>query len=234
MSNVGDGADLKAKLALAFSGMALAVAVWQAVVAQQQHDLDTGKAQAILAVAGMRPSMGMIPARDRADFHGSGELIRFETVDRLLANNPTIILKNTGSGSIDAVRVEVAFIEGLIDSVDQRPQDDATRPTPWVLAPEMIEYTPAGKVEPGQEAEISLVRGLICQMLQAQAEDRSDRLHVGKFRVRCFARATGATAFDVARSEATLYLRFAWLPDGFPRARCQELAESMKPHVEIR
>jgi len=70
-------------------------------------------------------------------------------------------------------------------------------------------------------------------MLQAQAPDRGEKDHYGRFEVEVYARAVGATSFDGAEGDALAAIGFVWVPNGFTEASCRKFLSDFKSNVEI-
>jgi hypothetical protein len=211
----------------------------QAVAAENTDNRSAGKTEAELTILRMFPHQTELPATVRVKNRVVGHLkigdaVYFTDLDNLLWTNPSIYFKNTGGEPIDTVRVETRFTQGMIDAIDL-PEEVQRRKTPWVMKQaEVEEYHLGEKMKHGQLGSVSMVRGLVAQLVQAQATDeRAERDHFGMFEVTVSARHVGATAFDVAVGENPLKIKFIWLPKGFSETRCKKLLADMQPYVSI-
>lgn len=131
------------------------------------------------------------------------------------------------------MRVETKFVFGMIDTRELSP-DKQRAPTPWVLKQvEREDHQLGKKLMPGQRATIPVARGLVSQMLQAQAADRAAKDHYGGFEIKCYGRIVGLTSFDGAEQDAIVVMNFVWLPTGFTDDKCKKFLETFQPDVEI-
>lgn len=230
-----DSSNVLALVALLISILAACFTYWQSSVAQKALDRASGKVNAKLELVGMTPKMEDIPPALIEKFAEQGNIggITLRSLDDLIALNPTVILKNVGDEPVETLRVETRFVTGAIDTIGL-PAEKQREKTPWVLKQlEQEDYPLSQKLENNQTAKIPFMRGLLGQMMQAQSEGQRDRKHLGKFEIRCYGKIVGGPTFDAAEAKEPLVLSFIWIPNGFPKEKCKEVIEGMKPAVLI-
>lgn len=175
----------------------------------------------------------MVPAALKVRSPLGTQEVRFTTLDQLIALNPRVVLRNNGDEAIEVIRVETRFTYGFVDAMGLAPEKQRSM-APWVLKQtEREDHQLPKKLLRGQRGEVSITRGLVAQMVQAQTTDKSDRDHYGRFEVRCYGRIVGGTAFDESERNATVVLTFCWVPNGFPEEKCRKVLESFQPLVNI-
>jgi hypothetical protein len=191
----------------------------------------SGKIRAKLSVRFV-PEQSKVPAPYHKKNKFLQDAIAFKDLNSLQWLNPCVIIKNTGDEPIDAIRVKTRFVGGFIDVIDA-PPDVQRGKTPYVVRQaEDEEYILSEKLMPGKEARVSIVKGLVGQMVQAQATDqRITRDHYGSFQITCYGRIVGGPGFDGA--EAPIGIMFIWVPKGFPEGECKKVLTEMRPSVEI-
>ncbi len=203
-------------------------------LAKKNYDRAAGMLPARLEIVGIIPTVEQIDEAMKTNLLGAMRVVELASLDRLLGVNPTLVVKNVGSEPIDTIRVETRYFKGMVDMIGLA-EKAVSQPTRWVLEQaKREEYPLSQKLLPGQVAEVSLVRGLLSQMIQSQDADLPDRVHFGSFQIRCYARLVGGPTYDAALSDGETIMSFAWKPNGYPSNRCEEMLSKMQPHVLIR
>jgi hypothetical protein len=238
MSTTSEPSDTSTKR-VAWAGLivavvALAVAGWQGCVAQRTYDRAAGKVLAKVSIEGVEPSPDeMGPEYKAKGMNGMVEAIRFNTLERLMAMHPAIVVKNTGDEPIRAVRVETRFVFGMIDYTDE-PAKARGDPSPWAVKQfEQENHELSRSLQPGQYAHVPITRGLLKQMIQAQDPKRIEKVHYGRFDVSCYGSLVGMGTFDQSDQNTPMTLSFSWLPSGFPDAKTRKFLDDFLPSIEI-
>ncbi len=201
-------------------------------LSQESFDRSTGKCTAKLTVDSFSPTVDEIPEQFKFSSFFGTEVVRFESLDQLIGLNPCLTVRNAGDEVIEALRVETKFVYGIIDGRDLPPEKQFA-PTPWVLKQvEREDHELGRELKPGERAAIPIARGLVSQMLEAQAADRARKDHYGMFEIRCYARMVGVSSFDGA-DYPLVVMSFVWLPEGFTEDKCREFLDTFEPHVEV-
>lgn len=162
--------------------------------------------------------------------------IRFTSLNQIRSLKPQLVITNTGTEVIEAVRIEQRLIFLGFQGKDRREEKPWASVAPWALRQSQREEPILSrKIEPGQSAAISLTNGLVTQMMYAAIDSAGpvSRDHYGRFEIKCFARTAGTTTFDDADRFATVMMSFVWVPNGFGRAECEKFLHQHPTVVKI-
>ena len=223
-------ANTIALVAVMVAAGALAVAYWQYNLAQKVQDRAAGKVATKFEFIGV----GNTDEKSLAPFYKKSSLgvegVFLQDVKQMIHCNPYVEVKNTGDEIIDGLRVEVRFSSGMI--VIDKMQD--AKPTPYVLSGATdLDLPLKEKLRPGQKATVSIMKPILGQLLQEQAQDRGELEHVGHFEVTVYCKAPGGTtAGDRPEPYKFATLHFIWLPKGFTKEACKDILDS-QPQVMI-
>ena len=229
-----DSSNVLSLVAFVISICAAVFTFWQSSVAQQTYNLSTGKIRAQVAQEGMIPSMEEVPPKFIGKLSETSDLggIFMQSIDDLIVLNPKLRVKNSGDERIESIRVETRFVSGVINTIGL-PADKQNTKSPWSLKEvEVEEYPISQHFKRGQTANLSFVRGILAQLAQSQNEQLKEQRHLGKFEIRCYGKLVGSPTYDPASGEP-ISLSFIWLPTGFPKEKCKEIIDGMKPAVFI-
>lgn len=207
----------------------------QTLVAEKTYERAAGLIPAKLLLQPLTPSDEELPPVFwRKNKINRMEAIYLENVDGLLAWNPMAHVKNIGDELVDVLRIETRFVDGMIDGIGL-PLEIQRRKTRWVTEQKKDEdYVLNDKLWPGGTASVSVVRGILSQLMLAQATDeRAEREHLGIFKFRAYGRIVGPNPSPMDSAIGEPGVNFVWLPRGFPEERCKKLVDSMQPHVSI-
>lgn len=147
----------------------------------------------------------------------------YREVAYLLSSNPSVVVKNVGTEIIDVLRTETQMVYGMTDARGKT-LESFGKPAPFVhRQSEREDYVLSRKLKPGDTATVSVAKGIVGQMTQAQSSDRPDWKHCGRFEARCYAHAVGnaSTAFDASEPDNRMVLLMSWLPSGFTEEKCK-------------
>lgn len=219
-----------ALVSLCVSLGAFGVAGYQAWMARQTQDRASGKIKAKFEFV----QVGNTDERSLAPLYKKSSLgfeaVTLDDVKQFLNWNPYVEVKNTGDEVIDGLRVEVRFTSGMIVHKEVH----ILKPTPYVLdETSELDLPLKEKLHPGQTATVSIIKPLVGQLVQAQAEDRSELEHIGHFEIRVYAKpAGGPNVMDRPEPFKSARLHLIWFPKGFTKDACKGILES-HPHVQI-
>jgi hypothetical protein len=163
---------------------------------------------------------------------GTDELVfRIESADELMRWGPYVRVKNTGTGPIDAIRIDVHYSYGSAYGIGVK----QIEPIPLIVNDNSShEATSFGKLMPGQTVRIALAPILVNQISRLHWTDYADKDHMGIFTIRAYCRLVGATSYDRAPDEQTEVLTFHWRPAGLrPDAKHVKELLAIKPEVKI-
>ena len=162
----------------------------------------------------------------------------YKDANALVLLAPMLTMNNVGEEPIDAVRIETAFREGMIDSRGEK-FDSANPPADWYKADtpvilrktEKDEHILTKQWKPGDSIQISLLKGMLGQMAQVQSKVRTNRVHYARLEFSVSARLTGSTAFHSDGNKG--WYMVAWLPSGFPEEECKRILDNYQPRISF-
>lgn len=157
---------------------------------------------------------------------------RFKSVDELMAFNPRVVVKNNGDENIEEVRIEVQRVFSVSVNPTRAPGDNVFVENPLGEPTEIEKFVLSEKLRPGESATVPYGRAFLRDIMRVQNPEKKDWKHVAKYEVRCYGRAVGATAFDVAERRDFSWQAFAWLPSGFSEEKCKKYLD-MTPTAKI-
>lgn len=159
------------------------------------------------------------------------QVFRIESVDELLLWSPQVHIRNTGTETIDALKVEIGYLTGGAYGVGVRQID----PPPVVYNDAVShEVTGFGKLMPGQTARIGVAPLLLAQISRLKWDDYADKDHIGVLTAHVYGRLVGATSYDRNEDRQPVVFTFHWRPAGFkPDAKGVKDALDLKPWVRI-
>lgn len=225
-----ESSDRLARWSLVISVASALFAGYGLWLGQKTYDRAAGKITASLSLVKVEPSLEQLgPEFIDPNAEGFGPLVRFNTLDEFVANSPRLTVENTSNEPIDAIRVSVRFLGGIIDSTGAPAAVQQTR-NPMVLQQTNHEdYLVT--LPPGRKAVIPFPRELLGQMLQARNPKQGDRVHFGIFMIRCSASLVGMEQFDFMEDSGAV-LRFAWVPSGFSEQNVRDFIAEFKPTID--
>lgn len=211
----------------------------QLQVAREALDRSAGKIVAKFSIADAYPQERHFREDEKTLLFGNKDKARpyYKDVNSLVLKPPTLYLNNIGTESIDAVRVEVSFIEGVIDRHVERikpepPPDWFKIDTPvGIRKVEAQEHLLLHQWKPGRSLKLPLLRGVLAQLYEFQSRSIVDKLHFAQLEIIVSARLTGSSAYDT--NEVSIIAPIAWLPQGFSEAEYKRVHDHYVPKIEI-
>jgi len=209
----------------------------QAETARQTLDIATGKRQAKIEQVDFFPKFGDYKNEDIGEF-GDKEGFKqpfFRTTNSMVLMAPAIFFNNIGDEPIDAVRVEVSFVGGIVDrTFDNKnllnpPKEWYKNDTPVILRAAHTEETLLPRPwRPDESLRLVVLKGVIDQITQVQSKTTPDRLHLAELSIVVSARIAGSNIFSGTTPVPLLY-KVAWKPDGFPEDEVKRLRDGYIP-----
>jgi hypothetical protein len=142
----------------------------------------------------------------------------FKDIDALLRLRPTVVLNNVGEEPIEAIRVVTNLFQiGLPTQpgdkaifhpmLREEERDDIMLPEQWL---------------PGKSVGISLVKGILGQMVQIQSKEKHAK-HFAWMQVRVSGKITNSTVFGRGGEGRVILCLVQWTPSGFPEGKAREV-----------
>jgi hypothetical protein len=220
--------------ALIGGGIGYWLAYRQTAVIERSYDRQAGKIPAKLEV--IRPTntpKDQVPPDQRfkiADAQGGA---RFSALDQLVLFSPAVEFRNTGDEPIEAIQIEVRCIRSTVDRKGVAPD---TSPFNYILKQgDRQTHTLHRILRPGEKAGVSILKGVLTQLVQAQPpEDQlQTRVVSGWFLVTVSARLVGVPAFNAAEGKNPYVFELNWVPSGFPAEQVKKVADSLESQVIV-
>jgi len=220
--------------ALVYAKQQAEVGKQQADVAQQTLDIATGKRQAKIEQADFFPKYGDHKEEDIGNFGGK-EVFKqpfYRNANSMVVMAPAIYFNNVGVEPIDAVRVEVSFVGGIVDRMFEMfdllnsPKEWYKNETPVIIRAVHREETILPRPwQPNEALRLVILKGVLDQITQVQSKTHADKMHLAELSILVSARIAGSNIFSGTTPEPMLY-KVAWKPSGFPDDEVKRLKES--------
>jgi hypothetical protein len=203
------------------------------VLSQRTYDRAAGKVTAKLAVEAVSPAYEQISQRFKFRSPLGTDEVRVTSLEQLHSLSPRITVKNVGDEAIEGIRVETKLVLAAFPGAGPTPDKQWATISPWTLLKEseQEDFTPSKKLLPGQTTTVPFLRGLVAQMIQAQAIDHTPNDHYGRIEIKYYGRLVGATSYDEGVRGATILMKFVWAPEGFSDEKCKAFLEGSRPAV---
>ena len=234
------GANGIAALALVVSVGSMWYTMRQAHVAQETLDRTTGKKSAQIEYADFYPLPEAFRPDQRIQTHFTPKPRGyFKDTNSLVLLAPTMYLNNAGTDSIDAVKVAVGFLSGIIDTDPNAKVDVQNPPTDWYKSEtpvilrrvEREEHVMPQQWKPGQCLKLPVLKGFLGQLAQVQSKTKADVPHIALLEIAVYARLTGSTAYT--GNEVKIEYLATWMPKGFPDDECKRVMTEYQPKFEF-
>lgn len=196
---------------------ALFVAFQQTQSAREANDRTAGRIGARLEIVRVEPH----PTEAQQFFDkvfpddGKGERVfapHFRDVEQLLLFNPRLVVRNTGSEIVEALRLETQ--RDFLFLIDPQKPGGGWADKLVAETCEREELTLSRKLHPGETAIVPVGKGLLKSMLDSNSK-HADWKQCGKFTFACYARAVGQTGYDGADRNEVAMGSVVWYPSGF-------------------
>jgi len=154
----------------------------------------------------------------------------YKDIDTFVKFRPTLVLNNVGEEPIEAIRIVTSRVYAQIDMPNQPRDKDEFG---LVLREEEREdITLAQQWLPETSVQISLLKGILGQMVQIQSREKQNAMHQALMQVQISARITGSNVFG--RGDDRKIACFVWwMPSGFSDDKCREVLNGYQPAVSF-
>lgn len=188
-------------IAIYYSKRQADIGAEQARISQQSLDIATGKRTAKLEYASFTPAFSGYPKSDYFEVAGTKLTFPFyRDAVSFVTRPPAITVNNVGDEPIDAIKVEISFLGGMINDsaskfdVRKPPKDWHKEVTPIILRKvHREEHVLVKQWLPRQSLRISLVKGVLDQITQVQSKSLASHHHMADLEIGISARLAGST-----------------------------------------
>lgn len=195
-----------------------------------------GAVTAQVEIAGIVASPKSVPkeliVNDRGAKDEKGKFVlrpHFKDLDTLLRGKPVIVLNNVGEEPIEAIRIVTRLHTFEYEVLDRAvPKDDFGS---VIREEEREDFTLRQQWLPESSVRLSLVKGLLAQMMQIQNTGNENLVLKAILQVHVSAKISGGTIFGGNTDRQYIACRVSWLPSGFPTNRCREILDGYQSRV---
>lgn len=211
----------------------------QTTIAEAALDLTTGKRSAKIEFADFYPLPEDTPEQRMTRYFNTDKKVPFfRNPTDLVINGPLVWLNNIGDDPIETIRLETSWREGVMDTrnlgldLDNPPKEWFKNEVPVVLKKtEREEFTPSKNWGPGKAVEISVMKGILSQMAQAQSKKYLDRMQYARIEFGITAKLAGSSIFS--SEEVRISWMVAWLPSAFTEDEVKRVLDNYQKGVIV-
>jgi hypothetical protein len=198
----------------------------QAKVAKDAQERATGKISAKIKCAEYRPGPDDFPKEMRTEAFGWNQPY-YKDIESFLTYAPRLWINNIGDEPIDAIKITTSMTRSTIDMPKQSKVEQGI-----LVREEEREEIPLNQhLRPGRAIQVSLLKGLLGQMIQKPTEETSSVMHYAELRVTISGRLAGSAVFGSDSTEVIVCV-VVWIPSGFPDEKCQDVLKDYQTFID--